>query len=103
MTRFYLSPFLRYITTPKISYVAGHYVYEWLDDGVIFYLGTGINRRAWNEHLPTPEKRRRDSVDFQVRIFKHGLTKDQAHLIERHRTKLLISLGTELLNTRIMS
>lgn len=86
---------------PTLRFVSNYYVYEWRDQGTIFYVGVGHNRRAWNEHLPLPENRRRQSKHFKVHIFKHGLTKAEAHAIERMRIAHLIKLGTVLYNSRI--
>lgn len=61
----------------------------------------GRNRRAWNEHLSLPENRRRQAEVFRVRIFKHGLTKAQAHLAERHYIAMYTQRGVILLNNRI--
>jgi len=104
MTRYYLTNHLIDITYPStLRFVIGYYVYEWRDDDTIFYIGTGHRRRAWNEHLPLPENRRRQAKKFKVHIFKHGLSKIEAHKIERMRITHLQQLGIVLFNTRIPS
>lgn len=103
MTRFYLPPKLLDITLHPLPYVSLHYVYEWIDNGTIFYIGMGSNRRAWNTHLPHPENRRSAATNFRIHIFKHNLTKEEAHLIERFRTLHLTKAGLVLLNVRIPS
>ena len=101
MTKFYLSPFLQHQTIHNLDYVQDHYVYAWLDAWKVFYIGMGTNRRAWNDHLPLPENRRRQTENFRVRILRHRLNKPQAHLIERYYIDHYTQRGFELLNDRI--
>src|SRR5690554_2159620 len=96
MNRFYLPLSLREYTQHSLPYVDGHYVYAWLDTTNIFYVGMGTNRRAWNNHLPLPEKYRDAATNFWVRILAHGLTKTQAHGMERY----YITLYSPPANTR---
>jgi hypothetical protein len=101
MNNYFLSSFIQDITFPStLRFVSGFYVYEWRDGDTIFYVGAGTKRRAWNEHLPLPENRRRQAKKFRVHIFKHELTKDEAHAVERMRT-LHLSKLFDLYNTRI--
>ena len=100
-SKFYLSNYLLDFTIHNQEYVANYYVYAWLDTWKVFYIGMGTNRRAWNEHLPLPENRRRTCDVFKVRILRHNLSKKQAHLIERHYIDYYQSRGFELFNSRI--
>lgn len=100
-TKFYLSNYLLDFTIHDLDYVSNYYVYAWLDKWKVFYIGMGRNRRAWNEHLPPPEKRRAECEVFRVRILRHNLTKQQAHLIERYYIDYYQSRGFELFNQRI--
>lgn len=61
----------------------------------------GHSRRAWNDHLPSPENRRREAKNFRVIIVRHNLSKEQAHLIERYHIIALINRGVNLINERI--
>lgn len=101
VSKFYLSNFLLTHTIHNEPFVCGYYVYAWLDAWQVFYIGMGKNRRAWNEHLPLPENRRRQAAEFRVRILKHNLTKAQAHLAERHYIASHTRRGLVLLNNRI--
>lgn len=94
---FYLSKRLLRIScfTPPVIY--GHYVYFWLDNGAVFYIGSGTKRRAWNEHTGPEERIRVRSSDFKVRIYKHGLTKKRAHITERY---LIHSMRNLLVNRK---
>lgn len=69
----------RGIINPK-----GHYVYLWKDGQTVFYVGMGVNRRAWNRHHDYIEERRLKSEAFSIWIIRHNLTKKQAHMIERY-------------------
>ena len=99
--KFHLSQFLQNQTLNNITYVTGYYVYEWRDCNQVFYVGMGTNRRAWDDHLPLPENRRRTAANFMVNIYRDSLTKAQAHLLERHHTYSLTKRGIILLNARI--
>ncbi len=101
MSRFYLSDYILSFTLPRLPYVEGHYVYAWRDGWRTFYIGMGTNRRAWNEHLPLPENRRRATPNFNVLILEHRLTKPQAHLAERYFLAKYTREGYLLLNNRI--
>ena len=100
-TRFYLPPKILNITIHNRPYVSGHYVYLWRDGREVFYIGMGTNRRAWNDHLPLPENRRRVADKFMVQILRHQLNKAQAHYIERLYIAQYTSKGCTLLNDRI--
>lgn len=101
MTRFYLPPKLRAITLNSPEFVVDYYVYQWRDGYQIFYIGTGIDRRAWSIHRPLPEKKRIESANFSVEIIRHALTKKQAHCIERLRMIQSLRRGCVLLNQKI--
>ena len=101
MNKFFLPPKLQWITINSPEFVLGHYIYEWRDCNQVFYVGMGTNRRAWNQHLPLPQERREAATNFKVNIYRDGLTKAQAHLLERHLTIRYLNLGFELLNERI--
>ena len=83
---------------PRI--LRGHYVYEWLDSGIPFYIGSGINRRAWNTHNDDAELQRKQSTLFQVVIHSHFLTKQLSHVEERILTQQRIRQGFKLTNQR---
>jgi hypothetical protein len=101
MIKFWIPPKLSYYTTHNFPYVLNYYIYEWRDNNIPFYIGMGHSRRAWNDHLPLPENRRRVAQNFRVVILRHNLTKPQAHLIERHHITALTNRGIVLLNERI--
>lgn len=101
MNKFFLPPKLRYMTINQPEFVLGAYVYEWRNNNIVFYVGAGTNRRAWNTHLTLPQERREAATNFKVNIYRHGLTKSQAHLLERHLTLRYLNLGFELMNERI--
>ncbi len=100
MKGFWLPPKLRQITIGPLI-VKGHYVYEWLDHGKVFYVGMGTNRRAWNTHNSLAESIRFSSTCFRVRIINHCMSKQLAHAVERSHTHRLTSLGFFLANERI--
>ena len=79
----------------------GHYVYEWLDSGTPFYVGSGTNRRAWNTHNPQAELQRLSSTNFKVIIHKQFLSKKLAHLEERLLTNKRLRQGFVLTNERL--
>lgn len=99
MNKFIIPPKLLLITYgPEI--LLGHYVYVWLDCQQPFYVGVGTNRRAWNDHLPLPENRRRLSKHFRVKILRHQLTKPNAHTLEKQVMAFYRRRGNVLLNER---
>ena len=100
MSPFELNSFLQSQTLgPKTLY--GHYVYQWLDNGTIFYIGSGTNRRAWNQHNPNAEYIRQISTNFMVQILQHHLNKEYAHRLERKYIRKAFSDGILLTNQRI--
>ena len=102
MNRFALPPKLLAITSgPEV--VIGHYVYEWYDNEILFYIGMGTNRRAWNQHLDYIENIRIASDYFHVKIVRHGLTKPTAHAFERNWTQFRERCGAQLVNKKIKS
>jgi hypothetical protein len=100
MKHYALNNHLQSITLGKTK-VYGHYVYEWLDNGKPFYIGSGTNRRAWNTHNPLAEAQRRNSTNFRVVIHKQYLSKQMAHLEERILTMKRLSQGFTLTNERL--
>lgn len=97
---FYLSKYLKSFTCGP-NPVIGHYVYEFRSGFRPFYVGMGTNRRAWNQHYPSPEKMRQTCRNFRVYILHHNLTKAEAHLLERYHIDTLLKRGIVLLNERI--
>jgi len=103
MSRFYLPPKLQLITINSPESVGNYYIYQWRDGYKIFYIGVGANRRAWNTHLPLPEKRKQEADNFMVEIIRQNLTKKQAHGIERLYIIDCLKRGCKLLNGKIPS
>lgn len=100
MTRFYLTPFMSsYTIGPNV--VLGHYIYEWWDQRIPFYIGSGTNRRAWNTHYPLVEERKLASTLFKVVIIRHHLNKKMAHAWERRLIVQRVRQGHHLLNQKI--
>lgn len=88
----------------KPRFPKGRYVYVWLDDGLPFYVGKGVDGRAWKPHvnsreanMPYPcERIRLSSRNFQVIIVMDGLVEDQAALVEASLVKAFRGIGIPL-------
>jgi hypothetical protein len=76
-------------------YTRGRYVYAWLDDGVVFYVGRGAGTRLKVKHttgppaypIPAECQARRDRIiaegrKFSVRVIRDNLTQEGAALLE---------------------
>lgn len=82
----------------------GRYVYGWFDGSVPFYIGKGVGLRAWSPHtdhngqsMPC-ERRKMESMNFSVVIFKDSLTNEGALLVESVLIETFTRFGVMLTN-----
>lgn len=84
----------------------GKYVYAWFDKRQVlpFYIGSGIERRAWDKHTQDGEityaQVIRESLGdhFEVRVLRQNLTTKGALLVESVLIDFVRGCGGELLN-----
>jgi hypothetical protein len=100
MNVFTLPPKLRAVTHNHPETVTGYYVYVWLSDEQIFYIGYGKGRKAWNLHNEEAESTKFIARDFQVQIIRDNIPKNLAQLIKATLIKEFRSKGYKLCNAR---
>lgn len=100
MNVFTLPPKLRAVTHNHPEAVTGYYVYVWLSDEQIFYIGYGKGRKAWNLHNAEAESTKFIARDFQVQIIRDNIPKNLAQLIKATLVKEFRSKGYLLCNAR---
>lgn len=79
---------------PKNTYVYGHYT----NDGKLFYVGKGINKRAWKKDRQLIWKYYVENHlkgDYKIRIIDEGLSDEDALNLE---DKIISRFGTSLVN-----
>lgn len=70
------------------SRAVGAYVYGWYDGDECFYVGKGVDRRAWEPHIDESgrsmacETRKINAANFYIVIFRDRLTQEGAYLVE---------------------
>lgn len=101
------------IFEPAVCEKIGYYVYRLLDGNETFYIGKGKGNRVFqhetqakNESLESYNLKLQKIIDakaknsFKVVIHRHGLSEDQAFLIESSLIALHQSYGKELTNVQ---